>query len=56
MVLNNLAVFYGYLGYYKKARELQNIVYNARRGTLGENHPDSLSALYNTYPFIISNF
>lgn len=56
MVLNNLAVFYGYLRYYKKAWELQNIVYNTQRGTPGENHPDTLSALYNTYPFIIPNF
>lgn len=40
----------------KKAWELQNIVYNARRGTLGENHPDTLSALYNTYPFYCSQF
>ena len=47
MVLNNLAVFYGYLGYYKKACELQNAVYNAHRGTLGEKHPDTLKSLAN---------
>ena len=47
MVLNNLAVFYGYLGYYKKACELQNTVYNAHRGTLGEKHPDTLKSLAN---------
>ncbi len=46
-VLNNLAVFYGYLGYYKKACELQNAVYNAHRGTLGEKHPDTLKSLAN---------
>ena len=46
-LLNNLAVFYRCLGYYKKACEQQDTVYNARREILGEKHPDTLSALNN---------
>ena len=46
-LLNNLAVFYRCLGYYKKACEQQDTVYNARREILGEKHPDTLSTLDN---------
>ena len=42
------------LGDYNKACELQNIVYNARKEILGENHPDTLNALSNLAVLYVS--
>ncbi|MGN8960604.1 tetratricopeptide repeat protein, partial [Catenibacterium mitsuokai] len=46
-----LASFYSYLGDYRKALELEMIVYNARKEMLGENHPDTLDTLNNLASF-----
>ena len=46
-VLDNLAIFYGFLGDYNKALELYEEVYVARKKVLGEKHLDTLSVLNN---------